>query len=67
MTPHAFLKVPFLRPSLFLIYINDLSGYLSSKAKLLADDASLFSVTHDITTSANKLNNDLVIGLFSGK
>ena len=59
MTPHTFLKVPFLRPSLFLIYINDLSGYLLSKAKLFADDASLFSVTHDITTSANELNNYL--------
>ena len=33
--------------------------YLSSKAKLFADDTSLFSVTHDITTSANELNNDL--------
>ena len=42
-----------------MIYINDLSGALSSKAKLLVDDASLFSVTHDIITSANELNNDL--------
>ena len=44
---------------LFLIYINDLTGDLSSKAKLLADDTSLVSVTHDIATSANELNNDL--------
>ena len=45
---------------LFLIYINDLCDDLSSKAKLFADDTSLFSVTpHDITTSANELNNDL--------
>ena len=43
---------------LFLIYINDLSGDLSSKAKLLADDTSRFNVAHDINTSANKLNND---------
>ena len=47
-------------PLLFLIYINDLCDDLSSKAKLFADDTSLFSVTpHDITTSANELNIDL--------
>ena len=44
-----------LGPVLFLIYINDLSGDLSSKA----DDASIFSVTHDITTSVTELNYDL--------
>ena len=33
---------------LLLIYINDLSSYLSSNVKLLADDARLFSVIHDI-------------------
>ena len=56
---------------LFLIYINDSSGDLSSKAKLFADYTSLFSVTHNITTSANELNNNLkkiiVIEFFSGK
>ena len=37
----------------------DLYGDLSSKAILFAHDTSPFSVTHDITTSANELNNDL--------
>ena len=46
-----------LGPLLFLIYINDLADGLSSK--LLADDTSLFSVIHDVDTSANELNNDL--------
>ena len=44
---------------MFLIYINDLSGDLSSKAKLFTDDASLFNVAHDINTSTNELNNNL--------
>ena len=44
---------------LFLIYINDLSGNLSSKVKLFANDKSLFNVVHDINTSGNELNNDL--------
>ena len=48
-----------LGPLLFLIYIIDLSSELSSKAKLFPDNTTLFSVTHDITTSANELSNDL--------
>ena len=46
-------------PLLFLIYINDLSDNLSSNAKLFADDTSLFSVVHDVNTSAKQLNDDL--------
>ena len=48
-----------LGPLLFLIYINDLSGDLSSKTNLFAHDTSLFNVAHGINTSANELNNDL--------
>ena len=48
-----------LRPLLFLIYINDLSYDIKSKCKLFADDTSLFSVAHDIDTSANNHNHDL--------
>ena len=48
-----------LGPLLFLIYINDLSDNLSSNAKLFDNDTSLFSVVHDINTSAIELNSDL--------
>ena len=44
---------------MLLIYINDLTEGLSSNAKLFADDTSLFSVIHDIQTSANNLFKDL--------
>ena len=47
-----------LGPLLFLIYINDLSDGLKSECKLFADDTSLFSVVHDINTSASDLNED---------
>ena len=48
-----------LGPPLCLIYVNDLSDGLSSNAKLFADDTSLFTVVHDINTSAILLNSDL--------
>ena len=46
-------------PLFFLIYINNLSGSLSSKARLSANDTSLFNMTHGIVTSENELKNDL--------
>ena len=48
-----------LGPLLFLININDLLDNLTSNAKLFADDTSLFSVVHDVNTSAKNLNDDL--------
>ena len=42
-----------------MIYINDLTEGLSPNVKLFADDTSLFSVIHDIQTSADNLNKDL--------
>ena len=49
----------FLGPLLFLIYINDLLDNLRSNAKLFVGDTSLFSVVHDVNTSAKELNDDL--------
>ena len=48
-----------LGPLFFLIYINDLPDGLSSNAKLIANDTSLFSVVQDINTSAIELNSDM--------
>ena len=47
-----------LGPLLFLININDLAENLSSNPKLFVDDASLFSVVRDLSTSANEINDD---------
>ena len=48
-----------LGPLLFLIYINDASDNLTSNAKHFAADTSLFSVVHDVNTSAKELDDDL--------
>ena len=43
---------------LILIYIDDIADELSN-AILLAADALLFSVVHNVNTSVTELNNDL--------
>ena len=48
-----------LGPLLFLAYINYLSKNLSSTAKLLVYDTSIFSVVHDTSLSLLQLNDDL--------
>ena len=48
-------------PLLFLIYVNDLPNGLKSERKLFADDTSLFSVVHDVSTSASDINSDLTL------
>ena len=47
--------------SRLLIYINDLVDNISSKAKLFADDTSLFTVVHDVDIAADQLNRDLKV------
>ena len=48
-----------LGPLLFLICVNDSPNGLKSEYKLFTDDSSLFSVAHDVNTSASDINNDL--------
>ena len=50
-----------LGPLLFSIYVNDLPNGLKSECKLFAHDTSLFSVAHDLNTSASDINNDLML------
>ena len=45
----------------FLIYINDLPENMKCSMKLLADDASLFTVVRDPDQAAMLLNHDLRI------
>ena len=54
------IQVSILGPLFFLTYINNLSDGLTSNPKLFADDTSLFSVIHNINSTANDLNSDLM-------
>ena len=48
-----------LGPLLFLNYINNLSDSLTTNARLLSDNVSLFSVVDNINLSAANLNSGL--------
>ena len=50
-----------LDPLLFLAYINDRPNEFKSRAKLFADDTSLFAIVKDKNESTNILNNDLYL------
>ena len=59
-----------LRLLLLLTYVNDLPNGLKNKCKLFADGTSLFSVAHDVITSASIIKEDLKFisdWAFSGK
>ena len=45
----------------FLVYINDVVQNVSSDAKLVADDTSLFTVVYDESTAADQLIRDLKV------
>ena len=60
-------QVSILGPLSFLIYVNDLPDDLKSECKLFADDTSLFSVVHGISTSASDINNNLANWAFQWK
>ena len=48
-----------LGPLLFLVFINDLPEGLTSNVKLFADNTSIFSVVHDVSSLSLSLNEDL--------
>ena len=49
-----------LGPSLFLVYINDLSENILAEIRLFADDSSLFTRVDGIDSTPEKIENDLV-------
>ena len=53
----GFSQGSIFKPLLFMKYIIDLSNDLKSESKLCADDISLFSVAHYISTSDRSTNS----------
>ena len=47
-------------PLLFLVYINDLTGQVTSNVKFFADDTSIFFVVRDSSSSSLSFNEDLL-------
>ena len=56
----VYLKVPYLEPLLFLVYVNDLPSYINSRSSiaLFADDSKLYK-SIDLPDSTLHLQNDL--------
>ena len=48
-----------LEPLLFLVFVNDLPGGITSVCKNFADDTSLFSKVYGIDIAGKELNSDL--------
>ena len=53
------LKVLFLAPMLFLLYINDIVENINSSIRLFADDTSLYIIVDNPVEAANQLSSDL--------
>ena len=53
------LKVLYIRPLLFLIFINDIVKNIGASIRLFADDTSLYIVLETPNTAAMILNSDL--------
>jgi ABC-type antimicrobial peptide transport system ATPase subunit len=54
-----FLKVPYLEPLLFIIFINDIVNEINAEIKLFADDTSLYLIVDNPNDTAFLLNQDL--------
>ena len=48
-----------LGPLLFLVFVNDITGIVTSNIRLFADDVTLFITVDDPTESSNIINNDM--------